>query len=692
MARSFFIILLFLSTPVYAVEWCVDQVNGLDSNGGNSASTCAADDSNAWKTFQAVEDKGSGFADGDSVLFETGTTQEVTGVFTFKDSGSVGSLVTVTAFDTAGNWTETYPNVWRMEFNTYPFEIHLDSTEYEPANAPWTVNATDRWTWEPQDFNATAFYLYVYATSNPATAYSTMTYRDTSNHITIGKYGGGADPIFECRQAIADSWTDASGECAGCHYTTLSADPNRVWGDGTELRPADAKSGGSHNLGATYRWFWDSGNTRLYMQTASTDPHDEWTEIEGNDQNATCLDLSARTHLIVQNLDIRGGSTQIIKQRGATYNIIENNNIGYGRSGIFVQGGSSPSFVPNQHLVIRGNDIDHQRVWGEADTYDDMSGVAEAINVRSSLEDSMIYNNEFARYDHDGILLEARHGDLSNFDGVFDNKIFGNEFHATNSYDGRAYGFNGMNSKNTRNRLFYNTMHDLFNSPKLDGGPGNHVHHNLMYGWDNAQWGIDTSLDLSEGVTFICTDATFDSKDNIYEYNTMYDNESVCVFVDQQASSSCTKNGHIIRNNTFMDCGTAPVTAAYADIYVIVETGSNVDDETIIVKNNNIFKTGSVSTAELMRHGTTNYTIANFESQQPTYADNVHGDPAFVNAATPDFHLKGSSAALNIGINGLARFDYDGNPIGNGAPDAGAYEAPGAIKLKGVTLTGVRTN
>src|SRR5262249_29218891 len=58
--------------------------------------------------------------------------------------------------------------------------------------------------------------------------------------------------------------------------------------------------------------------------------------------------------------------------------------------------------------------------------------------------------------------------------------------------------------------------------------------------------------------------------------------------------------------------------------------------------------------------------------------NNIYADPAFVDPSNLDFHLQGTSLAINAGFNlaGLVDLDLDGNARG-AQPDIGAYEYGG---------------
>lgn len=76
----------------------------------------------------------------------------------------------ISGWDTGGNWTEESPDLWYIgSITTDPHRAFLSDTEYIEAETKGDVNSNERW-WYDSGNNR----LYVYATENPATAYSSV--------------------------------------------------------------------------------------------------------------------------------------------------------------------------------------------------------------------------------------------------------------------------------------------------------------------------------------------------------------------------------------------------------------------------------------------------------------------------------------------------------------------------------------
>jgi hypothetical protein len=157
------------------------------SNIGNDASL-GTSQATAWRTLAKVND--TTFSAGDNILFRRGDTWSVAtdtylacynngtslNRITYGAYGS-GALPVLTArhtlagWNTAGNWTNTSGNTWRYTYGAYgPGRLWINGTEAKNSFST-TVDSNFRWYW---DESGAPYYLYVYSTSNPATAFSSM--------------------------------------------------------------------------------------------------------------------------------------------------------------------------------------------------------------------------------------------------------------------------------------------------------------------------------------------------------------------------------------------------------------------------------------------------------------------------------------------------------------------------------------
>ena len=158
---------LVMSSAGWAATYYVDATNGNDNNNGLSTSI-------AWKTIAKVNS--SSFKPGDSVLFKRGCTFREK--LTVPSSGSAGSLITFGAYESGNrpiingsdlvtNWTENSgtPNTWKATVTTQPYAVWFNSTLGNLKGNVASFGSPGDWYWSSNT-------LYVYSTSNPATAYT----------------------------------------------------------------------------------------------------------------------------------------------------------------------------------------------------------------------------------------------------------------------------------------------------------------------------------------------------------------------------------------------------------------------------------------------------------------------------------------------------------------------------------------
>jgi len=176
-----FLFFMFSVLSVFSATYYVDS-SGSDTNNGLTTAT-------PWKTMDKVSSYSltPGFYGGDQILFKRG--QNFSNYIYFRSSGSSGNPIIIGAYgsgnnpclssmqslpglDVAGNWTNLGNNVWRMTMQADPWRVWLNGTEYVEANSNAAdpialIDSNYRWY-----YNSAGHYLYLYATTNPASFYS----------------------------------------------------------------------------------------------------------------------------------------------------------------------------------------------------------------------------------------------------------------------------------------------------------------------------------------------------------------------------------------------------------------------------------------------------------------------------------------------------------------------------------------
>lgn len=133
-----------------------------------------------------------------STFYSTMQYRDESGYITLGAYGSgadpkISSKATITGWDTEGNWTDnggSIANSWYITLATNPGRVFLSGVEYAKAEAldtdPTGLNSTYRWIWVDASDR-----LYIYATSNPALAYSNV--EGIGNCSTLFDIQGGDD-------------------------------------------------------------------------------------------------------------------------------------------------------------------------------------------------------------------------------------------------------------------------------------------------------------------------------------------------------------------------------------------------------------------------------------------------------------------------------------------------------------------
>lgn len=210
---------------------------GNDGNAGTIASP--------WKTVAAVN--AITFSAGDRILFNCGDTWKET--LSPKSSGTaanrimfgaygngsipiIGGRGTVTGWNTAGNWTNQGSNRWSKAVTnavSYRIRVWANGTELKRAETTAGVNVTTNFYYTPS-------VLWVYATSNPASAFSSMEMSgmygapfsiSSKNYLTcnsINFSGGGWSSVglTSCNNIKFDSCSIALGVPVSGIYSTGS--------------------------------------------------------------------------------------------------------------------------------------------------------------------------------------------------------------------------------------------------------------------------------------------------------------------------------------------------------------------------------------------------------------------------------------------------------------------------------------
>lgn len=164
--------LLLLDPFASATTYCVSN-SGSDSNTGTATAANCTGTVSAWLTIAHVN--AQTFSAGDSVLFQSGGVWRES--LLFPSSGTSGSPITIGSYGTgalpvinganllSSGWSTTGSNIWTVTDSTQPQQVFFNQAFGTLVGSSGAVTAAGDWFWSSNT-------LYVYSTSNPATAFT----------------------------------------------------------------------------------------------------------------------------------------------------------------------------------------------------------------------------------------------------------------------------------------------------------------------------------------------------------------------------------------------------------------------------------------------------------------------------------------------------------------------------------------
>ncbi|MBI9070034.1 MAG: discoidin domain-containing protein [Melioribacteraceae bacterium] len=178
-----FLTVLFLT--VFCVSLSAQTTYYVSSSSGSDSYTGISES----RPFETIEKVNSlNLTPGDKVLFKSGDIWEEQKTLTISNSGTENARITIGAYGTGnspilslssnlypndskktGNWEYEGNNVWSIQAYGSTNRVFLDGKEYNSTTSTSNINNTFRWY-----YSTSRNRLYVYATSNPATFYSSI--------------------------------------------------------------------------------------------------------------------------------------------------------------------------------------------------------------------------------------------------------------------------------------------------------------------------------------------------------------------------------------------------------------------------------------------------------------------------------------------------------------------------------------
>ena len=478
--------------------------------------------------------------------------------------------------------------------------------------------------------------------------------------ITFGAYGSGATPIITGVEAIS-GW-DTSGnwinESENIWYISCTNDPCRVFIDDTEYVEAANKAG----IDSTYRWWYDSGNTRLYVY-ATENPSTAYSDMDGSRVSSTVtVYLYSKSYVILENLNIQGARDSLVL--GATTNniIIDNCNVGLyaGINGIKTWGVDSSPYTPTTLVEIKSCIIDS----GYSNANSDHSAGGDpldGIHLGGATTYYDIHDNTVKDWTHTGIGLGTDDTNMV----IQYNEIYDNDISAPNTNYCRAINFDseGANGDGdcAYNKAYRNYIHDTSVNDQINGDH-NEYYYNIIHDVEKAPNYGDP--DNAGGIHLAGWGGQKCHDNKIYN-NVIYNIGANGIYIAGSATAPGDKENNLIRNNIIMNWGSG---------YYGIKISDHASVLGNTYENNCVYKSGI---SDVVKYRGTNSNILDFNahdgSNGDTIGNNINYDPLFVGSSNHNFHLNPHSPCVNAGTSVSLTEDYEGLKIRH-APDIGAHE------------------
>jgi hypothetical protein len=484
------------------------------------------------------------------------------------------------------------------------------------------------------------------------------------NPITFGAYGKGDKPVLTGRGSvpgwdIASNWTKYAENIWYIYYGPYKI-ARRVWLSGIEYTKAENLA----DVNAIYRWYFDLGNSWLYVY-AESNPASYYSSIEESMAvEGVVIRIQKQEHITVRNLDVRGGSNSI-EVIGSDYITIEDCDVGWGAyMGIWVSGNYwEPDKKPSDYGVIRRCKIDSGY---RLSYYYEKAHSEDGIHFRNNVNYWRVYENEIRNWGHTGVSLWQEDEQTT----VSHNKIYSNFITTSDIPYGRGFEVKGREGGAQYNEFYYNIIRDTRTRNQV-GGDHNSVYYNIIDTVKNSP--VYKSWGTGEGIWI---GRSFSSPEYVAHHNKIYNN--VIYNTDEAGIKirSIEREWNIqyneIKNNIIMNSGKNSI-EGYTDIGLYIDYPRVTDN---IFQNNLIYNPG---VENVVYYRGANMSVEEFNRQNGTKGDTIGGniqlEAKFADPENHNFALQYSSPAIDMGVDVGLIYDFEGTPVPQGAGvDMGALE------------------
>ncbi len=491
------------------------------------------------------------------------------------------------------------------------------------------------------------FYIYVSGTADKP--------------IYFGAYGESEKPRISAIDEIPDwknssNWTHIGNNIWRMEYNW---NPRRLLVDRKEILQTNSVS---KIDGAESNWCYSDNALYLY---STGNPANVFQSMQGNKLYFN-VRIRKQKYLILENLDLEGGSGNTIAIYGSSFLTIKNCSVGrYAWLGIRVNPYEGQL---SHHILIENNIIDsgfHFFYGPPAER-----GVEDGVLLSAGAHDCIVRFNQVLDWGHCGIYLYALYeGDA----GVYNNIVCNNFISGKNISYMHGIGTDGREGLCQNNEFYGNLIKDITVRNQINGN-NNRVHHNVIDGVKNstAKSGATAQgFDLQAyGDGKVC-------HDNYIENNTIMNCEEAGIRIRADQND---KINNYFRNNIIYNCGTN----SKEDLNgygIVVDNHFSVKGN--IFQNNCVY---SASTGKVIFYRLKSITISQFNEQDGAHNDQINGniqkDPLFV-VETDNWRLTSESPCIDKGLLLGYTIDFYGMPVPVGATaDIGACEYQNVLSAR----------
>jgi len=450
-------------------------------------------------------------------------------------------------------------------------------------------------------------------------------------NMTFEAYGSG-DKSKIYGSAQVSTWENESGSL---WYASNGSDPQSVWFVNTDTTITwGKKEANKVDLTAEYEWWWDSGNSRIYVY-AATDPDSRYTSIE----------IPARDYciyvLIKDNITIDG------------FELCFNHTVAASNyAAIAIYKSASPH--------IENCTIHHSGVLSATPQ-------GNGINIEDSSNAYVGYNTIYhcARR---AIIIKITTADYSASNAIIEHNICSNIHHAgINVFRDNVSG-SVDNVKIRYNYIYLDSNHNQGESSDLTkagiyiGGPvaassyrvtNIDIYYNIVRKmYKDSHIALDRKIDGAE----------------VYN-NVTYGTMTGAVSAPGIDVRSDNNSNIVIKNNIGMDCSAGASGSGCLTV---------ADSTDVTACDNNCWHQSAGGTHVYARIDGSSYHFDDFAAYKAATGWDTNGlweDPLVVDPANGNFSLQSSSPCIDAGIGVGLTQDYAGITVPQGsAPDIGAYE------------------